>query len=99
GRHVRAVTPADDRQALAVDPVERAQEVGGRDAVLRVVDTPDAVVAALEVAAVSGRAAKVRGEPGVALGEEVLRTRVVLVGVLGGRAAVRPDDRGDRVLG
>src|SRR3954467_2238912 len=95
-RHVRAVAAAEDREAVAVDPVERRQEVGGGDAVLRGVHPPPAVFFSLEVAAVAGRAAEVRREPRVALVDEVLRARVVVVDVGVGRAAVRRDDRGDR---
>ena len=52
--------------------------------------------AALEVAAVAGRAAEVDREPRVALVHEVLRVAVPVVAVGVGRAAVRVDDRGHR---
>ena len=98
-RHVGAVAGAEDGQALAVDPVERAQVVGGGQAVLRVVDAPHAVVEALVVAPVAGRAAEVERQPRVALVDEVLGVAVPVVDVGVGRAAVRIDDRRHRAVG
>ena len=82
-----------------VHPVERAQVVRRGQAVLRVAHADLAVQQPLEVAAVAGRAAVVRREPGVALVHEVLRVPVPLVAVRGDGAAVRVHDRGCGLLG
>ena len=95
-RHVRAVARTEDAEPVAVDPVERAEVVGGGEAVLRVAHAPVAVVEPLEVAAVPGRAAEVDRQPRVALVDEVLRVPVPLVAVAARRAAVRVDDRRHR---
>ena len=98
-RHVRAVARPEDPEPLAVDPVDRAQEIRRREAVLRVVDPPDAVVRTLEVAAVPGGAAVVDREPGISLVDEVLGVTVPLAAVAVGRTAVRVDDRRRGTLG
>ena len=91
--HVGAVARAEDPQPLAVHPVERAQEVRGGEAVLRVADAPVVVVEPLELAPVSRRAAEVHGEPGVAPVHEVLSVTVPGVRVGVRRPAVRVHDR------
>ena len=97
--HVGAVAGPEDREPLAVDEVDRAQEIGGGQAVAGVLDAPDAVVRALELPPVAGGAAEVDRQPGVALVDEVLRVAVPFVAVVGGRTAVGVDDRRHGPLG
>ncbi len=96
-REVRAVARPEDADAGRVDPAERRQVVVGGEAVLGVVDAPDAVVGSFEVTSVRRAAPEVDREPAVALVDEVLGDAVPLVTSARGRAAVRVDDRRHRV--
>ena len=98
-RHVRPVARPEDRQPATVDPVEGAQEVGARQAVLRVGGALSAVVEPLELPPVAGGAAEVERQPGVPLVDEVLRVAVPLVGVTHRGPAVGIDHRRHRSLG
>ena len=84
---------------VGVDPAERGEVVVGGEAVVRVGDTPHAMVRALELAAVGGAAAEVDGEPGVALVDEVLGDAVPLVAGHRGGPTVGLHDRRARVFG